>query len=162
MTRRLPYPSATNTSLVFGYTVMPAGRLRCSVLLLSAGTPPLPICSRNLPSLVNLRICPSPSPLRVSQTLSFASTAMPCSPLPGRPSPFRRRAAVQDVHSANAECSPPRLNHSYWPPFAGPPHPWTYWPVALNSRTGGAGTYLFSVAFPSSSVCGRWNTQTLP
>src|SRR5882757_10496524 len=102
---------------------MPAGRLRCVVLLLSTSTPPLPICSTNFPSLVNLRICPSPSPLPVSQTLSLASTAMPCSPLPGRPSPLVRRSAVQEAHSANAECSPPRLNHSYPLPFAGPPHP---------------------------------------
>src|SRR6516164_9167476 len=100
---------------------MPAARLTCSVLLLSALTPPLPICNRNLPFLVNFRICPSPSPLPVIQTLSLASTAMPCSPLPGRPSPLRRRSAVQDWHSANAECSPPRLDHSY--PLAGPPHP---------------------------------------
>src|SRR6266849_955075 len=134
---------------------MAAGRLKCSLLLLSAATPPLPICSRNFPSLANLRICPSPSPLPVSQTLSFASTAMPCSPLPGRPSPFRRRAAVQDAHSANAECSPPRLNHSYWPPLVGPPHPWMYLPSALTSTTGGARLYPFSVALPSSSVCGR-------
>src|SRR5262245_48154968 len=37
-----------------------------------------------------------------------------------------------------------------------------YLPVSLNSITGGPGTYPFSVAFPSSSVCGRWKTQTLP
>src|ERR1700757_1276112 len=98
---------------------MPAARLTCAVLLLSGETPPLPICSRNLPSLVNLRICPSPSPLPVSQTLSLASTAMPCSPLPGRPSPWVRRSAVQEAHSANAACSPPRLVHSYPPPLAG-------------------------------------------
>src|SRR6516162_10963259 len=103
---------------------MPAARLTCSVLLLSGPTPPLPTCSRDLPSLANLRICPSPSPLPVSHTLSLASTAMPCSPLPGRPSPFRRRWVVQDAHSTNAECSPPRLNHSNGPPLAGPPHPW--------------------------------------
>jgi hypothetical protein len=35
-------------------------------------------------------------------------------------------------------------------------------PVSLNSMTGGPGVYPFSVALPSSSVCGRWNTQTLP
>jgi hypothetical protein len=37
-----------------------------------------------------------------------------------------------------------------------------YLPVSLNSITGGPGRYPFSVAFPSSSVCGRWKTQTLP
>src|SRR5258708_37956241 len=118
---------------------MPAGRLKCVVSLLSTLTPLLPICSRNFPSLVNLRTCPSPSPLPVSQTLSFASTAMPCSPLPGRPSPFKRCSAVHDGHSAKAECSPPRLVHSYGAPLTGPPHPWRYLPVALNSTTGGAG-----------------------
>src|ERR1700692_1216936 len=118
---------------------MPAARLTCSALLLSGPTPPLPICNKNFPSLVNLRTCPSPSPLPVNQTLSLASTAMPCSPLPGRPSPFVRRSAVQEEHSANAECSPPRLDHSYGAPFTGPPHPWMYLPVALNSTTGGAG-----------------------
>src|SRR6266850_1434154 len=112
MTRRLPYPSATNTSFVLPYTAMPAGLLRCSVLLLSTGTPPLPICSRNLPSLVNLRNCPSPVPLPVSHTLSLESTAMPCSPLPGRPSPLVRCSFVHEAHSANAEKRPPRLNHS--------------------------------------------------
>src|SRR5215468_6774519 len=124
MTRRLPYPSATSTSLVCECTVIAAGRLRCPVSLLSGRTPPLPICSRNFPSLVNFRICPSPSPLPVSQTLSLASTAIPCSPLPGRPSPLRRRSVVQDAHSTCAENSPPRLNHSYRPPFTGPPHLW--------------------------------------
>src|SRR5215468_12204456 len=103
---------------------MAAGRLTCSVLLLSAVTWPLPICSRNFPSLVNFRICPSPSPLPVSQTLSLASTAIPCSPLPGRPSPLRRRSVVQDAHSTCAENSPPRLNQSYWLLLVGPPHPW--------------------------------------
>src|SRR3954469_1463413 len=103
---------------------MPAGRLRCVVSLLSTFTPPLPICSRNFPSFVNLRTCPSPSPLPVSQTLSLASTAMPCSPLPGRPSPLKRRSLVQDWHSTCAECSPPRLNQSYLPSLVGPPHPW--------------------------------------
>src|SRR3989442_4805202 len=122
ITRRLPYPSATSTSLVFECTVMPAGRLRCVVSLLSAFTPPLPICSRNLPSLVNFRICPSPLPLPVNQTLSLSSTAMPCSPLPGRPSPLRRRSVVHDAHSTCAENSPPRLNQSYWPLLVGPPH----------------------------------------
>src|ERR1700745_3291272 len=131
---------------------MPAGRLRCVVSLLSGFTPPLPICSRNLPSLLNFRICPSPLPLPVTQTLSLASTAMPCSPLPGRPSPLRRRSAVQDAQSAKAECSPPRLVHSYPPPLAGPPHPWMYCPVGLNSTTGGAGVYPFSVTLPSSRV----------
>src|SRR5882757_9915906 len=131
---------------------MPAGRLRCVVSLLSAFTPPLPICNRNFPSLLNFRICPSPSPLPVSQTLSLSSIKMPCSPLPGRPSPLRRGWFVQDWHSTCAECRPPRLNHSYGP-FAGPPHPCRYLPAALNCTTGGAGTYPFSVTLSSSSVC---------
>src|SRR5882672_9361270 len=122
---------------------MPAGRLRWVVSLLSTDTPPLPICSRNFPSLVNLRTCPSPSPLPVSQTLSLASTAIPCSPLPGRPSPLRRRSSVQDWHSANAECNPPRLNHSYGAPLTEPPQPWMYLPLGSNSTTGGAGRYPF-------------------
>src|SRR5262247_1460545 len=112
-----------NTSWVLEYTATAARRLRCVVSLLSAFTPPLPICSRNLPSLVNFRTCPSPLPLPVSQTLSLSSTAMPCSPLPGRPSPLRRRSVVQDWHSTWAENSPPRLNHSYWPLLVGPPQP---------------------------------------
>src|SRR5262249_25639712 len=102
---------------------MPAGRLRCVVSLLSAFTPPLPICSRNLPSLLNFRICPSPLPWQLSKTLSLSSTARPCSPLPGRPSPLRRRSVMQDWHSTCAECRPPRLNHSYSPLLLGPPHP---------------------------------------
>src|SRR6266404_5408221 len=116
---------------------MPAGRLKCCVLLLSTPTPPLPICRRNFPLLVNFRTCPSPSPLPVSQTLSLPSTAMPCSPLPGRPSPFKRCSAVQDGHSAKAAKSPPRLNHSYSFVLDGPPQPWRYLPVGLNSTTGG-------------------------
>ena len=59
MTRRLPYPSAMNASLVFWYTKISHGILKFFVSLF----PPLaslrPICDRNLPSGVNLRIMSS-------------------------------------------------------------------------------------------------------
>ena len=74
---------------------------------------PCPICSRNLPSFENFRTWPSPAPFPVSQTLSWASTKMPCSPLPGVPLPLVRLIFEQDSHSTYFESSPPRFDQSY-------------------------------------------------
>ena len=63
---------------VFGYTNKPAGPPRFAVSLLPWFLPAWPICIRNLPVLVNLRIWLSSLALPLSQTLSLSSTKIPC------------------------------------------------------------------------------------
>ncbi len=56
-------------SFSFASTKIFATMPKCSVLLLSIGTPFLPTIIRNLPSCVNFSTMPSPPPLPPIQTL---------------------------------------------------------------------------------------------
>src|SRR5262249_7652972 len=69
-------------------TATSAGEPSRVVELLSLPSPCLPICSTNLPSMVNLRSWPSFLPLPASQTKSLPSMKIPCSLCGnGKPSP---------------------------------------------------------------------------
>src|SRR5205085_5682762 len=97
------------------------------VLLLLTGCLDLPICIRNLPSCVNLRMCESRAPLPPIQTLSLSSTAMPW----------------LDV------------GHSY--PWPGPPHAFTRFPSGSNSTIGGAERQHSPIGgFASAPASVRW------
>jgi hypothetical protein len=56
-------------SFSFASTKILATWPKCSVLLLSTGTPFLPTCIRNLPSCVNFSTIPSPPPFPPIHTL---------------------------------------------------------------------------------------------
>src|ERR1700674_5746497 len=72
-------PSVTYTSFVFGSTTAPVGLSRPVGSLLLPVCPCWPICSRNLPALVNLSTWASLAPPPVTQTLLLLSTDRPCS-----------------------------------------------------------------------------------
>src|SRR6185436_18333077 len=95
-TRLLEYPSDTYASCAAASKEIFATRPNELVLLLFTGCFDLPICTRNLPSCVNLRMCESPSPFPPIHTLSLSSTEMPwfdvgqSYPSPGPPHAFTR------------------------------------------------------------------------
>ena len=72
--------------------------------LLPPVTPALPICSRKVPSLVNLSTWWLPPPLPAIQTLSLWSTKMPCS-LVGHSQPI---AGVQRLVRKPGSAAPPQ------------------------------------------------------
>src|SRR5262245_946577 len=111
MTRWLKYPSATNSSLVFGYTNNPAGPPTFSVSLLPRFLPACPICMRNFPLFVNFRIWLSSFAFPLSQTLSLLSTKIgaPRQTIrilaPGRPAPEGTFRSYRIPRPTEQECS---------------------------------------------------------
>ena len=91
-TRRLPWPSATYSSLAAASNSMFAGRLNDVVLALPSLAPGLPNCCRNFPSRENFRMCASMVGGRRALAGGAAAAAAPA---PAAPPPAARAPAAR-------------------------------------------------------------------
>src|SRR5262245_13886346 len=103
--RWLPNPSATYSSPPS--TATAAGRLQPVVLALPSVSPPLPICSRNLPSFENFNTCAS------------AGGGGPAAPRPRPCAPPASAPRAAPASAPGAPARPPRAP----PSGAAPPRP---------------------------------------